>query len=276
MAEATEVANTETTTTEGTGAPATTPATPGPGESLLGKVASTSPPTLSETPDDKTDPSDKDNYLLNYKTKEEAEKAIKGLRTKLAERQGPGAPEAYDFTELKADGVGFADEEHETQVVGMLKEAGVPQSMLAKLAPISKDLSERAFNAGQAAVWDQVVKHYGEPLDGAEQIAILKKEFGDNYASEMQAIAKFKETLPPDLFRVPLDRSAAGLQFLREYQKQVRGADFIRDSDSTSSTDVMRKAEILSDPAYREPGAKGEALRAEILRINGRLTGESR
>lgn len=269
MAEATEVASTETTNTEPTQTtPAqAAPAASSPGESLLPKSDAT------DTPEAKTDPA---NYLGSWKTREDAEKGLKELNGKLRSKApAVEVPEAYDFKELIDQGIGFENEQHQAAVSTMLKEAGMTQAQIAKLGPLSKEVSERAFKAGQSEVMAKVIENYGEPPDRETELTALKTAWGDKFEAEMNAVSAFSKTIDPVLAR-DLSRTAAGVLHMREYQKLTRGADFITDSETGGHNDAVRKSEILSDPNYREANAKGEALRAELLRINARLTGETR
>lgn len=255
------------TTVDTTPVETKTEAAPGPGPSLIPKTEAA--PTTEEKPNP-------ENYLGTYKTREDAEKGLKELRTKLAQKQPViEVPENYEFKDVLDQGLQFENEEHQTAVATMLKDAGVPQAMLAKLAPISKDLTERAFKAGEAAVMQKVIDTYGEPLDQAKEIDALKQEWGDNYEAELKAVADFTAKLPRELFKAPLDRSAAGLKFLREYQKLTRGADFIQDSEPASADGLEAERDrLMQSEAYWKPmHLEHKATHARVRQISERLSG---
>ncbi len=231
------------------------------GKSLLG--------TDAPTEQTSTETADTDEVEAEYQGKSNKD-LIKmhkeAVKLALSKNQ---APEAYDFADVEKLGLQFQDDAHRDTISKSLKDAGISQAHVAKLAPLYADAAQRGFEIGKQQALAAMTASYGEPVARDNELTLLKKDWGDEFDTRTAALSKWAAAnVPPEMDNRPWNRSASTVKWMYELMTRDRGADFIRENSVDVISDPMsRLNEITNDPEYNSHMGKGPSLRAEADRL---------
>ena len=247
--------NTEQTPAENTQAPAETTATQeNSNTNLLGETA-------EQQTEQQVNPDRPEWLPEKFKSPEDFAKSYTELEKKLS--SVPKAPEEYDFTFTKDIGLNDMSEEQNTEVQKMFKNLNLTQEQAKGVMGMYND----AMRDYQAQVEEQA----GPKTDISVEQARLKKMWGTEYDSNLQAVREVSNKLGKSVIYQPLTDTAEGMQLLFDYYNSNKEINPIAATGSANPTQDIRAkiAEMRADSKYRLPqgDALGDSHRAEIYRL---------
>jgi hypothetical protein len=175
----------------------------------------------------------------------------------------PKAPDQYDFSFTKDIGLNDMSEEQNTEVQTMFKNLNLTQEQAKGVMGMYND----AMKDYQAQVEEQT----GPKTDISVEQSRLKKMWGSDYDTNLQAVREVSNKLGKGVVYQPLTDTAEGMQLLLDYYNGNKEANPIGATGSTNPTQDIRAkiSEMRNDPKYRLPqgDALGDSHRAEIYRL---------
>ena len=196
-----------------------------------------------------------------FKTPEDFAKSYTELEKKLG--TVPKAPDEYDYSFLKETTLNDIDEAQTGELTTMFKNLNLSQDQVKGVLGMYNDAIQ------------EVQQQYQEQMQPQTDISVeqhrLKKMWGTDYDTNLQAVREVSNKLGKGVVYQPLTDTAEGMQLLLDYHNSNREANPI--SNTGTVTPVMdikaRISEMRADSKYRLPqgDALGDAHRAEIYRL---------
>lgn len=140
-----------------------------------------------------------------FKTAEDLAKSYTELEKTLAEKSAK-VPTEYDFSYAKEFGLADMDNELQKEVTQAFQHAKLTQQQAKEVMAIYSDqvskLTEQIQNAPRTNLQDEQ--------------SVLQKNWGDDYAKNINAVKQYAETLPKRMLEHPLVDTAEGIEFLQK------------------------------------------------------------
>ena len=140
-----------------------------------------------------------------FKTAEDLAKSYTELEKTLAEKSAK-VPTEYDFSYAKEFGLADMDNELKAEVTQAFQHAKLTEQQAKEVMAIYSDqvskLTEQLQNAPRTNL--------------TEEQSVLQKNWGDDYAKNIQAVKQYAETLPKRMLEHPLVDTAEGIEFLQK------------------------------------------------------------
>lgn len=140
-----------------------------------------------------------------FKTAEDLAKSYTELEKTLAEKSAK-VPTEYDFSYAKEFGLADMDNELQKEVTQAFQHAKLTQQQAKEVMAIYSDqvskLTDQIQNAPRTNLQDEQ--------------SVLQKNWGDDYAKNINAVKQYAETLPKRMLEHPLVDTAEGIQFLQQ------------------------------------------------------------
>lgn len=140
-----------------------------------------------------------------FKTAEDLAKSYTELEKTLAEKS-PKVPTEYDFSYAKEFGLADMDNELQKEVTQAFQHAKLTQQQAKEVMAIYSDqvskLTDQIQNAPRTNLQDEQ--------------SVLQKNWGDDYAKNINAVKQYAETLPKRMLEHPLVDTAEGIEFLQK------------------------------------------------------------
>ena len=233
-------------------------------ETTTETTASTDQNLLGETAEQQTQAeagTDRPEWLPEkFKTPEDFAKSYGELEKKIGSM--PKAPESYDLAFTKDMGVDMTEEQN-TEVQTMFKNLNLTQEQAKGVMAMYGD----AIKDYQTQLQEQA----GPKTDISVEQTRLKKMWGTDYDTNLQAVLEVSNRLGRGVVYQPLTDTAEGMQILLDYYNSNREANPIAATGANSPvTDIRSKiADMRADQKYRLPQGDpvGDAHRAEIYRL---------
>ena len=140
-----------------------------------------------------------------FKTAEDLAKSYTELEKTLAEKSAK-VPTEYDFSYAKEFGLADMDNELQKEVTQAFQHAKLTQQQAKEVMAIYSDqvskLTDQIQNAPRTNLQDEQ--------------SVLQKNWGDDYAKNINAVKQYAETLPKRMLEHPLVDTAEGIEFLQK------------------------------------------------------------
>ena len=140
-----------------------------------------------------------------FKTAEDLAKSYTELEKTLADKS-PKVPTEYDFSYAKEFGLADIDGELQKEVTEAFQHARLTDQQAKEVMALYSDqvnkLTEQLQNAPRTNL--------------ADEQGVLQKNWGDDYAKNIQAVKQYAETLPKRMLEYPLVDTAEGIEFLQK------------------------------------------------------------
>ena len=140
-----------------------------------------------------------------FKTAEDLAKSYTELEKTLAEKS-PKVPTEYDFSYAKEFGLADMDNELKAEVTQAFQHAKLTEQQAKEVMAIYSDqvskLTDQIQNAPRTNLQDEQ--------------SVLQKNWGDDYAKNINAVKQYAETLPKRMLEHPLVDTAEGIEFLQK------------------------------------------------------------
>ena len=144
-----------------------------------------------------------------FKTAEDLAKSYTELEKTLADKS-PKVPTEYDFSYTKEFGLADIDGELQKEVTQAFQHAKLTDQQAKEVMALYSDqvnkLTEQLQNAPRTNLQDEQ--------------GVLQKNWGDDYAKNLQAVRQYAETLPKRMLEHPLVDTAEGIEFLQKLMRQ--------------------------------------------------------
>jgi len=238
---------------------------------LLGETpteTNTTNTTNTEQPS-QTASEERANWLPEkFKTPEDLAKSYTELEKKMAEM--PKAPKDYnwDFTQnLDLDITN--DVETKKEAEDLFRSLNMSQKQIEGVVALYKDQLGHIDEAYQ--------KNMPARADLDQENATLKKQWGTEYDSKLEAVKKFAGKLPPHVLTMPLTDTADGLEILYNMMESGKVPNPITNT-ATRTEDVMGIREkirtLRADERMKlhQGDPVGDAARQELYRLYEQLT----
>ena len=140
-----------------------------------------------------------------FKTAEDLAKSYTELEKTLAEKSAK-VPTEYDFSYAKEFGLADMDNELKAEVTQAFQHAKLTEQQAKEVMAIYSDqvskLTDQIQNAPRTNLQDEQ--------------SVLQKNWGDDYAKNINAVKQYAETLPKRMLEHPLVDTAEGIEFLQK------------------------------------------------------------
>ena len=140
-----------------------------------------------------------------FKTAEDLAKSYTELEKTMAEKSAK-VPAEYDFSYAKEFGLSDMDDGLRKEVTQAFQHAKLTEQQAKEVMALYSDqvtkLTEQFQNAPRTNL--------------QEEQSVLQKNWGDNYAKNIQAVKQYSETLPRRMLEHPLVDTAEGIEFLQK------------------------------------------------------------
>lgn len=203
---------------------------------------------------------------------EDGKPDVKKLVEKIKEyEKGVGVPtEDYDDKFIEDLGLSWGEGETALEwrksVNNSLKDAKISQEQFQKIMP----LYHRAIQ--------NLTGQFGPPVNLNEEKTKLQEVWsGDAFNQNMSRVSSYAKNLPPEIFKYPLNKTAAGMQLLAELAKSKTGPQLIRETDNLTADDYKSQLQdIINDPAYFTNSPKGKLLQQKAEQLSQKINSKRR
>ena len=199
-----------------------------------------------------------------FKTAEDLAKSYTELEKKITTR----VPEQYDFSVTKEYGLDAMPEDLGKEVTDVFKKANFTQDQVKTAIALYSDQMSKLQTQMQNA----------PRVDLDKEQASLQQQWGNEYASRLDAVKKYAGTLPQRVLEQPLVDTAEGIQFLEQLMSNNRMPNPIANTQVSPARDANSIREEIRDMRQDDkfklpPGDPvGEAHRQKLYTLYESLT----
>ena len=199
-----------------------------------------------------------------FKTAEDLAKSYTELEKTLADKS-PKVPTEYDFSYAKEFGLADMDDTLRTEVTEAFQHAKLTEQQAKEVMAIYSDqvnkLTDQIQNAPRTNLQDEQ--------------GVLQKNWGDDYAKNIQAVKQYAETLPKRMLEHPLVDTAEGIEFLQKLMgNNVQNPIMSTTTTRASVVGIREQINTMrDDPKMKLPAGDqvGEAHRQKLYTLYEQL-----
>ena len=199
-----------------------------------------------------------------FKTAEDLAKSYTELEKTLADKS-PKIPTEYDFSYAKEFGLADMDGELQKEVTQAFQHAKLTEQQAKEVMAIYSDqvnkLTDQIQNAPRTNLQDEQ--------------GVLQKNWGDDYAKNIQAVKQYAETLPKRMLEYPLVDTAEGIEFLQKLMgNNVQNPIMSTTTTRPSVVGIREQINTMrDDPKMKLPAGDqvGEAHRQKLYTLYEQL-----
>ena len=199
-----------------------------------------------------------------FKSAEDLAKSYTELEKTLADKS-PKVPTEYDFSYAKEFGLADMDDTLRTEVTEAFQHAKLTEQQAKEVMAIYSDqvnkLTDQIQNAPRTNLQDEQ--------------GVLQKNWGDDYAKNIQAVKQYAETLPKRMLEHPLVDTAEGIEFLQKLMgNNVQNPIMSTTTTRASVVGIREQINTMrDDPKMKLPAGDqvGEAHRQKLYTLYEQL-----
>ena len=199
-----------------------------------------------------------------FKSAEDLAKSYTELEKTLADKS-PKVPTEYDFSYAKEFGLADMDDTLRTEVTEAFQHAKLTEQQAKEVMAIYSDqvnkLTDQIQNAPRTNLQDEQ--------------GVLQKNWGDDYAKNIQAVKQYAETLPKRMLEHPLVDTAEGIEFLQKLMgNNVQNPIMSTTTTRPSVIGIREQINTMrDDPKIKLPAGDqvGEAHRQKLYTLYEQL-----
>jgi len=179
-----------------------------------------------------------------FKTPEDLAKSYSELEKKVS---GSKAPDKYDWSMTKDLGLEEVSPELDQEITDVFKKANFTQDQVRTAMALYSDQLAKIQSQIQAA----------PVADLQAESQTLKKSWGNEYQTRLEAVKNFSSTLPERVLNMPLIDTAEGIQFLESLMENNRMPNPITNTRAAPTQDINSVREQIrdmrADPKFKLP-----------------------
>ena len=199
-----------------------------------------------------------------FKTAEDLAKSYTELEKTLADKS-PKVPEQYDFSYAQEFGLADMDEGLQKEVTQAFQHAQLTDTQAKEVMALYSDQVEKLTEQFQNAPRTNL----------HEEQSVLQKNWGDDYAKNINAVKQYSETLPRRMLEHPLVDTAEGIEFLQKLMANNVQNPIVSSTTSRPSVVGLREQinAMRADDKMKLPAGDmvGEAHRTKLYNLYEQL-----